>query len=236
MEEPFKMTCDIFYRSYVNDFNWLAYSLKSVKKYGHGFGKVHIVVPASDIGFMPVLDGEIHVIRPKSQDGYMDQQITKLHADEFCQSEYVWHMDSDCILIKDVSPLDLFLDGKPVLLREKCDSPWINVSARDLGWYDEYEYMRRLPICYPRRLYKHFRDFMAAYHRMNVDDYIRTRNGHEFSEFNNFGQWAYEFYRDDFTWLEPKDFPTFCKQYRSWDGLNDKTRAEIERLLADSVD
>ena len=226
------MTCDIFYRSYVGDFHWLKYSLDSVKKWGNGFGKVHIAVPANDLSAMPAVDGEIHLIQPKASDGYMDQQITKLHADEYCNSEYILHVDSDCIFFKDFSPLDLFLDGKPIMLREKCPSPWMHYSAIDLGWYDEYEYMRRLPIIYPRRLYKHFRDFIAAYHKMSVDDYISTRSGHEFSEFNNFGQWAYEFYRDEFTWLEPKDCPAFCKQYRSWDGLDDKTRSNIESLLA----
>jgi len=226
------MTCDIFYRSYVGDFHWLALSLLSVKKYAHGFSKVRVAVPANDIGLMPKCDGEIHLISPEHKDGYMDQQITKLHADEFCNSEYVLHMDSDCILTKDVSPLDLFLDGKPVLLREKCQSPWMHYSAIDLGWYDEYEYMRRLPICYPRWMYKPFRDFILKTHGMSVGKYICSRNGHEFSEFNNFGQWAYKYYQDAFTWLEPREFPAFCKQYRSWDGLDDQKRVEIEGILA----
>jgi hypothetical protein len=228
------MSVDIFYRSYSGDFNWLALSLLSVKKYAHGFGKVHIAIPASDIGLLPKCDGEVHLIEPKAKDGYMDQQITKLYADEFCKAEYVMHLDSDCILTKDVSPMDLFLDGKPVYLREDgCVSPWMDISARSLGWRDSYEYMRRLPITYPRWLYGEFRAFMASKHGMSLDQWVANQPGHEFSEFNTMGQWAYEFHRSEFTWLEPKDVPSFCKQYRSWDGLTDEAREQIKVILAD---
>lgn len=227
------MTCDIFYRSYVGDFHWLALSLLSVKKYAHGFTKVHIAVPASDIGCMERCDGEIHLIQPKAKDGYMDQQITKLYADKYCNSEYVLHVDSDCVFFKDVSPLDLFLDGKPVYFREIApSSPWMDISARSLGWRDNYEYMRRLPICYPRWLYKPFRDWMKLSHGVSIDEWVASRNGHEFSEFNTFGQWCYRYYQDAFTWLDPRDFPSFCKQFRSWDGLDDQKRQEIEGILA----
>ena len=233
-QDVLKMNVDIFYRSYSQDFNWLALSLLSVKKYAHGFGKVHVAIPVSEIGLLPKFDGEVHLIEPKASDGYMDQRITKLHADDFCKAEYVMHMDSDCILTKDVSPMDLFLDGKPVYLREDgCVSPWMDISARSLGWRDSYEYMRRLPIVFPRWMYREFRAFMATNTGMSVDNWIAIQNGHEFSEFNTMGQWAYRYHSDAFTWMEPRDWPSFCKQYRSWDGLDEEKRAEIERILAD---
>lgn len=227
------MNINIFYRSYIQDFNWLELSLASVKKYAHGFVEVHIAIPASEIDLLPRIDGEVHLIEPKAMDGYMDQQITKIHADDFCKSDYILHMDSDCIFTKDVSPMDLFLDGRPVYLRENgVKSPWMDISARSLGWRDDYEYMRRLPIIFPRWLYREFRAFMATKHKMSVDEWVASQPGHEFSEFNTMGQWAYEFHRNEFTWMEPKDWPSFCKQYRSWDGLTDEIRGEIERILA----
>ena len=62
------MNVDIFYRSYSQDFNWLALSLLSVKKYAHGFGKVHVAIPVSEIGLLPKFDGEVHLIEPKASD------------------------------------------------------------------------------------------------------------------------------------------------------------------------
>ena len=53
-------------------------------------------------------------------DGYLAQQITKLYADTWCKGDYVLHIDSDCVFYKEFSPDCFFIDGKPVLLREKC--------------------------------------------------------------------------------------------------------------------
>lgn len=227
------VTCDIFYRSYEKDFDWLFYSLKSLEKYGNGFGRVHIAIPANDAGEMDFVGSpEVHLVTDRC-DGYMAQQITKLHADEFCRAEYVVHVDSDCVFFRDISPLDLFLDGKPVMLREKCESPWQGVTERSLGWYDEYEYMRRLPIVYPRWIYGEFRKWMQKKHGMSVDDWIIKQPGHEFSEFNTLGQWAYEFHRDKFTWLEPIEFPKYCNQYWSWGGVTPEIKGIIENIIAD---
>jgi len=227
------MTCDIFYRSYEKDFDWLFYSLKSVKQYARGFSKVHIAIPANDVGEMDFVGSpEVHLVTDRC-DGYMGQQITKLHADEFCRAEYVLHVDSDCVFYKDISPPSLFLDGKPVMLRENCESIWKRISERSLGWYDEYEYMRRLPICYPRWIYSAFRQWMQKKHGMSVDDWIMRQPGRDFSEFNTLGQWARRFHPEAFTWLEPREFPEYCKQFWSWGGITPEIKDKIENILAD---
>jgi Family of unknown function (DUF6492) len=225
--------CDIFYRSYAKDFDWLAYSLLSMKKYGGGFTKVHIAVPANDAGGVPVKGSEeVHLVTDRT-DGYMAQQITKLHADEFCGAEYVLHVDSDCVFFKDFSPLDFFIDGKPIMLHEKCMTIWNRITERHLGWGDEYEYMRRLPIIYPRWMYKTFRDWFKKKHDMSVDDYIIRQNSRDFSEFNTMGQWAKRLYPDAFTWMDPKDVPKYCEQFWSWGGITGEIKDKIQIILAD---
>ena len=39
---------DIFYKSYAKDFEWLYYSLRSIKKYLTGYNKIIIVIPEQD--------------------------------------------------------------------------------------------------------------------------------------------------------------------------------------------
>jgi hypothetical protein len=46
--------------------------------------------------------------------------------------------------------------GKALVFREKVESPWNKITEEVLGWYDEYEYMRRMPILYPRWAYINF--------------------------------------------------------------------------------
>jgi len=226
------MQVDIFYRSYANDFEWLKNSLKSVEKYCDGFGGVHVAIPATDIGEMPSVGSEtVHLVEQKLT-GYMDQQVTKIHADEFCRGDYVLHVDSDCIFYKETRPEDFFLDGRPVILREEgVESPWFEISARSLGWRCDGEYMRRLPILYPRWIYKAFRIWMEEKHGCKLWEWLDKQPTHEFSEFNTLGQWAYKFHRKEFAWLHPSDLPVYCKQYWSWGGIGEH-RAEIEKMLA----
>jgi hypothetical protein len=39
---------DIFYKSYAKDFEWLYYSLKSIKKYLTGYNKIIIIIPEKE--------------------------------------------------------------------------------------------------------------------------------------------------------------------------------------------
>jgi hypothetical protein len=227
------MQIDIFYRSYHKDYPWLAYSLLSTKKYAVGFNKVHVAVPADDIACVPVCDAEeVHLVTDRCP-GYLAQQVTKLYADEFCKSEYILHVDSDCVWNREMSPWMFFIGDKPVMLREEgVDSPWSEIAVESLGWRDKGEYMRRLPIIYPRWLYGAFRKWMEQRHGMSLGDWIGSRRNNRFSEFNTLGQWAYKYHHDAFEWLHPAEFPIYMRQYRSWDGLNDEIRKEIEISIA----
>lgn len=226
------MKTDILIRSYRNDFKWLWSSLRSINKFGSDFSDIHIVVPESDSPLLGHLTLEkIHGV-VDSCEGYLAQQITKLYADTWCTADYVLHVDSDCIFNTPFSPQTFFVDGKPIMLHEKCtDSPWNAISERTLGWYDEYEYMRRLPIIYPRWIYAEFRDWIRHTHGRELDEWICAQPYREFSEFNTLGQWAYKFHREAFSWMHPSDVPACCKQYWSWGGVSNDIHDEIENFL-----
>jgi hypothetical protein len=226
------MTTSIFIRSYRNDFEWLAYCLRSCQKFTRGFSEIVVAVPYEDASLLSHLTAERVVeVAPATQDGYLDQQITKLYADKFCTSDYVLHVDSDCIFDKDTTPEDFFLNQKPVILWElNVDSPWPSITGRSLGWWENAEYMRRMPIIYPRWIYSAFRDWMQEKHGVPLSEWIASQPFREFSEFNTLGQWVRRFHNEAFTWAHPSDIPPHAKQFWSWGGVNE-VRLQIEKAL-----
>jgi hypothetical protein len=229
------MTVDIFIRSYRGDFNWLGYCLQSISKYAVGFNKVHLCIPANDIGLLPKGDEVVHLVNGW-EDDYIGQQYDKLTCDHFCNAPYIMILDSDCVLTNTLNAEDLFREGKPVWLYESVpdgDSPWPEIVEEAIGWRMEYDFMRRHPFVVSRRSLVDFRAFMFNKHKEALNVWLKKRPYRRFSEFNSFGAWAYKCYYDHFSWLPPQEFPSYLKQYWSWGGTNDIIRSEIEKILAD---
>lgn len=224
------MTTEIFIRSYRNDFEWLGYCLRSIQQFANAFSGVTIVVPLEDKPSLSHLTAETVFGTFDICEGYLAQQITKLEADKYTDKDFILHVDSDCIFFEKTTPEDFFIDGKPIMLMEQCESPWPTISKRTLGWLDEYEYMRRLPIIYPRWIYEEFRRWIRHQHSTSLATWIASQPYREFSEFNTLGQWARKFHPEAFTWMHPKDVPVKCRQFWSWGGV-DIARKEIESLL-----
>ena len=236
------MNVDILIRSYRGDVGWLKYCLKSITKYCSGFGKTHLVVPEEDFELIERLSGvEKHKVKDGCG-GYLAQQYTKLCADQFSNADYILHFDSDCVFIKPSTPHLFFSAGLPIMLQEKgVESPWRAISAQSLGWEDEYEYMRRLPIIYPRWIYPEFRDWMQQKHGMSLEAHICSHPPFGWSEFNTLGQWAKRYHKDKFDWISPQFRETPSIQFWSWGGLEallqrpdgsaSMALAEIEKIL-----
>lgn len=224
------MKTDIFIRSYEKDFLWLGYCLKSIVKNTRGFSEIHVAVPCSDIEHIKHLTLEKTHGVAENCSGYLAQQITKLYADKYCTADYILHVDSDCVFTENVTPESFFVNGKPIMLQEKnVDSPWYDVAESALGWRDEHEYMRRMPIIYPRWIYQEFREWFFCHNNVSIDQWICSQPPFKFSEFNTLGTWAKKFHQDAFTWLEPSDVPIVCKQYWSWGGIKDSIQ-QLEEI------
>ena len=228
------MQVDIFIRSWHGDFNWLEYCLRSIKKYAHGFGKVHICIPSDDITMLPAGSEEVHLVNRWSDD-YIGQQNDKLHCDMYCNAPYVLCMDSDCVLTRDLRPEDLFMQGNPIWLYEAVphnQSPWYPITEEALGWMPEFEFMRRHPFVFSRSALRDFRAFMFNRHGESLSNWLKKRPKGRFSEFNAFGAWAYRNYHEHFAWMTPEEVPCYVMQKWSWGGLNDEIKKEFEALLA----
>jgi hypothetical protein len=237
------MNVDLFIRSYHKDFRWLSYCLRSVGKYAHGFRKTILVVPASSAERL-TLSGlgravEVHVC-DNFVDDYLGQQVTKLYADEYSDADFICHMDSDCLFRCNVTPQDLFSDGRVVIhITSYGKLPnaigWQKLNERIMGWAVEYDFMRRQPLTFPRWLYPALRSHIARLHEQPVRDYIMSQPPRGFSEYNAMGAFAYYRHFDAFVWKErdqrePNE--SICRWFWSWGGISATIQDEIDAILS----
>jgi hypothetical protein len=234
--------CDLFVRSYWRDLDWLELCLRSIDRNCSGFGRVIVVVPDSSRAWLrrtPLASDERIVFCRDYVDDYLGQQVTKLFADTYSDADYICHVDSDCVFIRPVSPADLFLDGRPAIVRTPYSAlgrhhPWRRPTETFLGWPVEDDFMRRPPFVYPRTLYSEVRAHCLSTHGVDVETYVTTRPPRCFSEFNVLGAFAWRHRRESFTWVDAASTASggdVCRWYWSWARVDESVRREIASLL-----
>jgi hypothetical protein len=235
-------TVDIFIRTYYKDLPWLAYCLRAIETYAHGFRRVVLVAPASSAARLRRsglgLSVTTHICEDFADD-YLGQQVTKLLADQYSDADFICHLDSDCILRRAVTPSDLIVEGKAVMSMTPYaalphDEGWRRLSAAFLRRPVEFDFMRRPPFVYPRWLYPALRDFTVSEHGRPLADHIVAQPPRGFSEFNAMGALAYYRFFDRFHWRlvesNQRD-ESFCRWFWSWDGLSPDAEHEIAAIL-----
>jgi len=239
------MTYDIFYRTYSGDAVWLEYSLQSIHKFVSGYSSVIVTAPESSReiikpivfkhGFKFIGCNVMH------RNDYIGQQATKMCADLYTSSDVVVHVDSDVIFIKPVT-LQSFLNAegtKPLNLKSayaNIVTPWKSITESNVKFKVHYEYMRRIPLVYPREIYKKTRDHLERVHGTTFTKFIRSIpiRSNAMSEFNIIGAVSEQYYPNCIEWQDthgPVPIPEpFATQYWSWGGINDHEE-EIRQLL-----
>ena len=239
------MKHSIFIRSYSKDMEWLKYCLRSIKKnWDMSDGEVVVCFPNSEYDR---LKGEILIDFPwvtlrhwsdSHKEGYIDQQINKLHADLFCQGEYVVFLDSDCFLNKKSSLKDYFKNGKPIWLKTDYSLVgdaicWKECTEKSVGRPVKYEYMRRLPFVVKRDHFVKIREYVESIQSSPTIPYIQTLS--RISEFNLMGAVLDELCHDEYYWWDTEqdmDLPKVkIMQGWSWSGLTEDKKKEMEELL-----
>jgi hypothetical protein len=234
------MTTDIVIRSWMNDFEWLRYCLRSIQRFATGFRRTVVIVPAGQVP--PTGSAEdVHFVQEYG-DGYMQQQVAKLHADAFTDAEFLCFLDSDTIFTRPVTPEDLIVDKRRVRwlytpyssLIGGDGQMWKEITAKILKQPMEFEFMRRHPLVAPRWALEGFRRWMWREHGTSLEKYIMGQPGHEFSEWNALGAWLWFHHHDCIAWQNTDEDmgTTFVHQSYSWGGLNEHIRADLERALA----
>lgn len=243
------MTHQILIASYARDFVWLEPNLKSLRRFCNGFLPPVISVDGQDLFAAKRLVDRVYpeatVIQKDGRrgQGFMRAQISMMQGDLLCPAaDFVYLVGSDCIAWKEFSPGMYHYNGKPVMLYNSrkyfedahAGHPiqWMDSTAQILKFPVNGEYMRRLPIVYPKGLFKPVRDHVAAVNGMGFEDYIYKRNseGGPVSESNILGAFAWEKMHDIYHWMHAdgneeyanyrRDFPDPLIQFWSHGGLD----------------
>lgn len=234
-------TCSIFVKTWAQDYPWLSYCLQSIAKFSQEFEIVIIV--SSEAGIPnpdPTSFQEIILPEPAGSDGYLWQQIRKLHADLYTDSDFICTLDSDTIFTRAVTPQNYFTDGKIDWMMtpySMVETPWKPITEKFLGRPVEFEFMRRAPVVLPRWIYEALRNFCVQQHGRTLEQYIIEQPHRAFSEYNAIGAFAYYFHHDKFNWINTgevpeSEWPTLTVlQKKSWDGLTPQIVAEFEEVL-----
>ena len=131
---------------------------------------------------------------------YIGQQITKLRSHLYTKSDFVIHVDSDCIFVKPFNLSAFFFNGLPVLYhreydyfyREFVEMPWQYITSKFLCRQVDREFMALFPLVYPRRLYTDLEQWFESTHGYGYEGIeSRLKIRHEFSEFNLLGAFSY---------------------------------------------
>lgn len=249
------MTCSILIKSFPKDFAWLSYCLKSIHKFASGFEEVVVVIPDdSDLPLTCERLVKVHEPGESAESpahhgtGYYFQQVVKMNADKYCTSDYVCHMDSDCIFTEPVRPNDLFVnegygDMKPlwlmtpfaeILPTDKNLAAHVQSMKNFSGVDPEFEMMRRHSQVIPRWAYGCFREYCLSKHGQTFEQYAMSQGFRGVSEFNLIGQFLLrEFptfiHFHDTRFGVPK---SFVLQHWSWDGITPEIRDKMEKILA----
>jgi hypothetical protein len=244
------MTTSILVKSFPKDFSWLAYCLKSIHKFATGFSEIVVVIPEGSN--LPLTQERLIKIPEPGESatsagnhgaGYAYQQVVKMNADKYCASDYVCHLDSDCVFTRPVTPSDLMVDGKPLWLM----TPFVEILPTDKnlvahvesmkrfsGVNPEFEYMRRHSQVIPRWAYGCFREYCLSQHKKTFEEYAMTQGFRGVSEFNLMGQFLHREF-PNFIHFHDTRFglpESFVLQHWSWDGLTDEVRDKLEKILA----
>lgn len=228
------MKTAIYIKSFPKDFPWLAYCLRSIEKFATGFSEVVVEIP---IGSRLPLTKERVVYSKEYGNGYLLQQARKMYADKHVPTaDHILFIDSDAVFNQPVTPESFMTDGKvnwlmtPRAQLEKA-VPWFPVMQAFLGRRPEFEFMRCLPCVIPAWLPQEIRAFCRSKHRVELEQYIMSKK--EFTEFNVFGHYLWEFHRDRIHWINTDDGTPAPKilQHWSWGGLTPAIKKTLDGLL-----
>ena len=256
------MKYSVFYRTYRGDFQWLKYSLATLKKHLKDYSEIVIVMPPGDYGLLKEQMGQwdlpkgIVTYRDNTFEGddYLGQQACKLRAYEYASFPLILFVDSDMMFKADTN-LDQFMkDGKPCILKtsyaDLAGTPeqgtdklgaacvWKPITEKAAGFPVEFEYMRRLPLLYYRSTIKALTWYFIEQHGENVESYLHKLTDRSFSEFNLLGAYT-EWKKSEaskyyFLDTSKEELPILnSRQYWSWGGLTPEIETEIKKILKD---
>jgi hypothetical protein len=244
-----------FIVTYAKDAEWFSYAIRCIKKFCTGFQGVTVAVPNRDKHLFKALMLQ-HNFRLYGYDevqgkGFVQHEAIMGMADTIVpkKTEFVIHLDSDCMYHTPTTPEDYFIDGKPVYLIRTYESlvddkgvisdcaQWRGPTAQQLGFDPIVYSMCRHPTVLPIGFYKLYRDHIENVHKKSFMEYF-LEGKNEFPsnrmDWTAMGAFAYQQMPDAFHWIDigknpaPKD-----RQAAFWShsGVKPEHREKIEGFL-----
>lgn len=199
------------------DLPWLNQSFRSYNTFCKDYRSYNVVVDDHEQDCEHTLEWlkENHVNHHVNHEakhvpvGYVRQQYMKFFADQYVPEDTDWicHVDSDSIFYEQHTPDIYFHEGKPVMLYTPYDritgcDHWqtLTTKALKLPAPVENEFMRRMPLLYPRWLTQELRDWFPTNHGKSLINYMVEQDN--FTEYNFMGAYCWEHHRDLYHWVD----------------------------------
>lgn len=232
-------TVDIFIVTFARDVEFCHWCLKSIGKFVRNANRVVLLVPKRDQDkFRLIVQGYnnergngprcvLKTFAEQAGKGMLHHEAMVCSADQFCEADYILHMDADCVFKEPVDVVqEYFHEGKPIMLKETFTTigevvgPWQDAVEKALGFRPEYETMRRHPAVHPRGLYAEVRKAVEASTKQPFLDYVlscRNEFPQTFAEYPTLGAWALRYAPDLHHWIDVGKEPRPAdKLYQFW--------------------
>lgn len=209
------MSVGIFIVTYHGDAQWLHYCLRSINVFGSGFAKTVVACPYRDLAVIyPIVEengAKITGFEEVAGKGFQHHMAIKMMAEQYIDTDYILHTDSDSIFVEAFRPEDYFADGKPILLMQQYDHfitkhpavyGWKRSTEAALKFPAHFETMRRHPAVHPRAIYPELREHITCVQKRPFLDWALAGGAREWSEFNIMGAYALRNHHQSYHWID----------------------------------
>ena len=266
------MKTSIFIKSYKDDYKWLRYCLESIAKFVTGYEQIVVVIPEDELPHLLIALrlSDKHYTRVTSKTSivyfgnltiavkeveehgnpYLFQQVVKMEAWKYTDSEIICYCDSDCVFSRPVN-ISEYATDKPLILFDDYENVgdakcWKEITEKTIGHEVNIEFMRQHPFIYLRSTVQMTCDHIERLHGVSVSEYILSQPGTHFSEFNAVGAYAYLCERDNYRFAEARQQTgherhvynehKIIQQWWSYSGLTKEELRKIYEILYDFVE
>jgi hypothetical protein len=225
----------ILMRAFNEDLPSMVVAVQSAMIYMPNFHEIVVVVDNADVNLarnsmvgMPVII--------KSEPRYfssdhLQQMYTKLMASTYCSGTYIFHLDPDAVIVRQVLNRDLFWLNKPILVYDEYTNlpgygdidnelqHWRLGTTEALGAKVDFEYATSNTHLYPRNMYARARETLERRFDSSLINFLRSRvptmaeaaerveagqisaTSRMFSEFNYIGAYLWHFEHSSVAWI-----------------------------------
>lgn len=234
--------CQLLTVTYDKDLEWLKYCIRSIDQSAQNYSGHSIIVDSISSKNVSAflqensIDFSVNSESCKVKYGYIRQQYIKMFSDKYVPIDTDWivHIDSDSIFYEQHDPSIYFSkNNKPIMLMTPYDAfkndevPWQKPTEEFMKDNVKYEFMRRMPLIYPKWIFAEIREWFKKTHNKTLLEYLTNKNQIEFSEYNAIGAYMYKYHRNIYEWIDITKQPYEILpmlQMRSWDGIDGKIK------------